>query len=329
MTLASLTDPSAVHAAVAEFEELGEKAFLEKYGFGSNVDYHVIVDEKRYPSKAIIGAAHAYQHGEPLKSGEFHGGYRTVGRRLQALGFEVQGSGRSPDWTPDELILALDLYMREGERGAFSATARPVVELSQVLRLLTVYDEGVRSSPTFRNPSGVALKLHNFAAIDPDHAGAGMAHGARGDQATWDAWAHRPDELHVAAGLIRAVGTAERVDDETGEPEEYSAPEGRILYRMHRRRERDRNLVRRKKQAVLKQHGELSCEVCGLSGTETYGPDLADVFDVHHVVPLHKVGEGTTRLSDLAVVCPTCHRALHKHRPFVSPDELRAEMNSL
>ncbi|MCB0917579.1 MAG: HNH endonuclease, partial [Actinobacteria bacterium] len=41
------------------------------------------------------------------------------------------------------------------------------------------------------------------------------------------------------------------------------------------------------------------------------------------LVPLHVQGEGEVSLSDLALLCPTCHRTVHKHRPFLTPDELR------
>ncbi len=46
---------------------------------------------------------------------------------------------------------------------------------------------------------------------------------------------------------------------------------------------------------------------------------------MHHVVPLHKIGKSRTKLTDLALDCPTCHRVLHAHKPFITPAELRAK----
>jgi 5-methylcytosine-specific restriction enzyme A len=150
-----------------------------------------------------------------------------------------------------------------------------------------------------------------------------MAHGGAGDRRVWDDWAHRPEELAQAVALIRARGETDEAPADTGEDEEYEAPEGRILFREHRRYERDRKLVAKKKAAVLRKTGRLACEVCDFESTEAY--DLEGVIDVHHVIPLHKIGESVTTMSDLALVCPTCHRVLHKHRPVITPAELRAK----
>jgi 5-methylcytosine-specific restriction protein A len=93
---------------------------------------------------------------------------------------------------------------------------------------------------------------------------------------------------------------------------------------LHRHRERNRKLVQQKKAAVRKATGRLACEVCDFDSSEVYGTGL-EVIDVHHVVPLHEIGESKTTLSDLALVCPTCHRVIHAHQPFITPAELKAK----
>ncbi len=276
---------------------------------------------KRYDSKAITGVAHRYQHGVLLSAAMFSGGDSTVANRLERLGFEVTRPVSLPDWTVDELMLALDLYLRTRGRVSYSSTSKEVTELSAELRALRIFTGDLRSHPRFRNPSGVALKLHNFSSIDPDHEGQGMAHGSAKDADVWDAWAHRPGELGKAVTQIRAKGKTDNAPIDTGEDEEYEAPEGRILYREHRRYERDRRLVAKKKAAALNTTGRLACEVCDFESSETY--DVEGIIDVHHIVPLHKLGESVTTLRDLALVCPTCHRVLHKHRPVITPPELR------
>jgi 5-methylcytosine-specific restriction protein A len=90
MALKHVTDQSAVRQAVAEYE-LGQAEFLDKYGFGKARDYFLIHDGKVHDSKAIVGAAHGFQHGRPLRSGDFSGGANTVALRLRALGFDVRG----------------------------------------------------------------------------------------------------------------------------------------------------------------------------------------------------------------------------------------------
>ena len=87
--LAHLTDRHAVLKAIKEFDSLGRKRFLEKYGFGEARAYFLLYARKQYDSKAIVGASIGHQYGEPFGPGDFAGGYKTVVPRLAALGFHV------------------------------------------------------------------------------------------------------------------------------------------------------------------------------------------------------------------------------------------------
>ena len=91
MALSDLTDPDAVRRALREFDEIGRDHFLAKYGFAKSRSYFLIADGRAYDSKAIVGAAHGYQHSElgPLTARDFSGGNATVRARLEALGFTV------------------------------------------------------------------------------------------------------------------------------------------------------------------------------------------------------------------------------------------------
>lgn len=75
---------------------------------------------------------------------------------------------RSPAWHRDEIILALDLYVRTGSLGGgplAQKTDVAVVDVSRQMNALPIWREGLRAD-TFRNPAGVALKLANFRAIE-------------------------------------------------------------------------------------------------------------------------------------------------------------------
>ncbi len=73
MALIDLTDKNAVISALDEFVEIGRDAFLKKYGFGKSREYLVRYGEHLCDSKAILGAAHGYQHEQlgPLSHDEF------------------------------------------------------------------------------------------------------------------------------------------------------------------------------------------------------------------------------------------------------------------
>lgn len=92
MSFAEINSRSAVLAAIAEYELLGRDTFLEKYGFGRSLQYHLVHNEREYDSKAIVGAAHGYQFPNlgPLPHTEFSGGAATVQPLLQRMGFEVR-----------------------------------------------------------------------------------------------------------------------------------------------------------------------------------------------------------------------------------------------
>lgn len=197
-----LTDltASGVRAAVEEFDRLGRRAFLDRYGFGEARTYFLVIEGRRYDSKAICGAAHGFDFPDrgPLRPDDFSGGDATVRKTLDHLGFAVEKVG--PGWTEEERILALDLYLRDGMAPKNSDA---VESLSVELNERAFHpDAGTRAN--FRNPAGVALKLANFASLDPEHAGKGMDRVSTGDRATWNDYAGDRDRLQAAVDLVRA-----------------------------------------------------------------------------------------------------------------------------
>ena len=92
MALNDISDPDAVRRAIAEYDEVGQEAFLERYGFGPARRFVVSFDGRQYDSKAILGAAHGYQFGTPLGPHNFSGGAPTT-ERLNSLGFEIVDLG--------------------------------------------------------------------------------------------------------------------------------------------------------------------------------------------------------------------------------------------
>lgn len=83
----------------------------------------------------------------------------------------------------------------------------------------------------------------------------------------------------------------------------------------HKRLERNRQVVRRKKQQVMKQAGRLACECCKFDFFEVYGSLGYGYAECHHRFWLSETpldGFRLTRLADLAIVCSNCHRMLHR-----------------
>ena len=84
-----LTSRHAVIKAIDEFNSLGRKEFLSKYGFGKARQFFLVYEGEQYDSKAIFGAAYGYQFSRPLQSDEFSGGNDTVRPILEKLKFTI------------------------------------------------------------------------------------------------------------------------------------------------------------------------------------------------------------------------------------------------
>lgn len=221
----------------------------------------------------------------------------------------------NPDWSRDELILALALYFRSG-RKQLDPSHADVVALSSVLNSLGVHDGQARDQ-TFRNPNGVAMKLGNYSAIDPQRPGAGLPRGNRLEREIWEEFAGDPPRLYAVADALHSLAIPSKVTepirgwDPDGDEEEFA--EGKLLTRLHLARERNPKAVKRKKQQVLAHSGRLLCECCDFDFEAVYG-ELGRAFaECHHRVPLATLTKRkATRMQDLAIVCANCHRMLHR-----------------
>jgi len=223
----------------------------------------------------------------------------------------------SPPWERDELILVLDLYFRVGAR--VDMRHPEIIALSGILRRLPIHPPAIRNE-NFRSAGAVHLKLQNFLAIDPEYHGKGLTHGGRAERDVWKKFSGNKVLLAKLAKIITETANnppEPALRDEIAEEETF--PEGRMLYRLHKMRERNVRLVRKLKDRWLSKHGTLSCQVCGFDFQKTYGELKRGYIECHHNIPLSELSaESRTRLGDLALVCPNCHRMLHRKRPWIS-----------
>lgn len=233
----------------------------------------------------------------------------------------------NPTWTRDELILALDLYIREpSARG--NKTHPQIFALSKLLNELPIHPRNTAQAK-FRNPNGVSMTLNTFIRYDRSHEGVGLR-GAKLAQDVWNDFAEYPEKLAAVADAIKTnyIGIA-TVDNPTEEGDE-EAEEGRLLTRLHRIRERNVDLINKKKRRILREKGALLCEVCGFDFRAIYGL-LGDGFaECHHEKPLSTLRPGEkTKLSDLRILCANCHRMVHRSRPWLAVEDLRALIRTI
>jgi len=337
MPLADLTR-NAVLDAIAEFDALGRNEFLGRYGFRPARSYFLEHDGYLYDSKAIAGVAHKFvrPNDGPLAATSFSGGEATVVEKLQELGFVVtahtddkNSDGRNPPWTRDELILALELYLRNPQSPP-GKVSKEVAELSVTLNLLGQW-LGRNADDKYRNKNGVYMKMMNFRRFDPaatSEGRVGLTRGNKEEEVIWNEFAHSPAHLkHVARAIAAALHIDQDLQSEPSHNDDgfCEAPEGRVLTRLHITRERNRKLVEKKKSSELARTGHLVCEVCNFDFEARYGERGRGFIEVHHTKPVHVLDDGaTTKLCDLALVCANCHRMIHSARPWLELEELRA-----
>jgi hypothetical protein len=83
-----------VLSAVEEYDRLGAQRFFSDHGFGPAKSYELVVGDRRYPSKAILGVAYEVATGQRLSSDDFEGGKGGAADVLVKLGFEVETARR-------------------------------------------------------------------------------------------------------------------------------------------------------------------------------------------------------------------------------------------
>ena len=213
----------------------------------------------------------------------------------------------NPAWTRDETLLALDLYFDLGGVIPSGRDAR-VKELSELLRSMPYHLTEARQ-PTFRNSDGVAFKLQNIRQVA---TGKGLGNVSRMDREVWSDFGDSPSEVkRVALSIREAIRNNDIIEVEAEDANGEEFKEGRLLTRWHSRRERNPKL--RKQLLASRWPVGLNCEVCDLNRPNMPHDLQEALFEGHHLIPLATAaGERKTRLEDMALLCASCHRLIHR-----------------
>lgn len=112
---------------------------------------------------------------------------------------------KPPNWKEEELILTLELYFSYeiSDLKKISSKSLKVIELSNILRALTIHDKRFRQLDKFRNPSGVHMKLMNFLGSDPLYGKQALRNGSLLEKKVWDFYSENKNKLAVEAERIR------------------------------------------------------------------------------------------------------------------------------
>jgi 5-methylcytosine-specific restriction protein A len=288
--------------------------------------YAIEYEGKRYPVKQIISMA------TEIPVSDFSGGQAAgdANQFVSGRGFRiVELRRRNPTWLRDELILALDVYLRYA--GSPPPKGSPeIAELSETLNRLGRY-LGIATADRFRNINGAYMKLMNFRRFDPVFTQAGkrgLSRGGHAEEDIWNEFASDPARCHAVAQTIRqvleGVQPGETIAELSGDEIEEAA-EGRVITALHRSYERSTRLVQARKQIALRKFGRLACEACGFDFQVCYGDRGEGFIECHHTRPVHELRpDEKTKASDLRLLCANCHRMVHAKRPWLTIEELMA-----
>ncbi|MBI5867544.1 MAG: HNH endonuclease [candidate division Zixibacteria bacterium] len=107
------------------------------------------------------------------------------------------------NWSREELILAFNLYSRI-PFGTINSRNPRIIELARLLG---------------RTVGSVALKLANFARLDPalqKRGIKGLSHGGRGDEDVWREFSEQPEELVFESQRLMAMRLGTSVEELSG-----------------------------------------------------------------------------------------------------------------
>lgn len=229
-------------------------------------------------------------------------------RRLRVLWSKV-----GQDWSRDEVVATMHLYVRLWDRPISKTIGAPVEQLSQQIG---------------RVPTGVYNKLMNLRALDPRVDQRGLAGGSKMDREVWteffDETTNTIDSQRVAQEYERlwqlievAEATEPRLQEEVRRldhkplDELIAAYRNRVPVEKPRRKEAQQLVYDRNSLviAITRKRAGYVCEVEGCTSPTFVTDDGERFVEVHHLTPLAQ--GGVDKIENTACLCPTHHREIH------------------
>lgn len=145
------------------------------------------------------------------------------------------------------------------------------------------------------------------------------------DELQFDIW-QRFTEYFIPSEQQSTTTTSAIINELQITNPDITVTEGELRLVAHLVKERNRKIVKEKKQQAINSN-TLLCEVCTFSFPETY---QSNFIECHHLSPIGQAGVRETKLEDLALVCANCHRMLHTKfdGQFLSIQQLQTRIKS-
>lgn len=263
------------------------------------------------------GLLHLYLKGEPAKKYQ-NETFNIVLVTYSEKGFQVIGLAENVQLRTAELDEKIwERRARDLVNLAKSGATSNILDgksIPEVVKLLTTGDEKFKW----------ALKKEDLHILEKPIPVAAL-------QTSWQPKATRYKHYRLSELVYSEISKAITDREPTYTPSAPDSwPEGALVEKLHRSRERKQGAPKKAKSEFIQQHGSLFCEACGLRPEETFKDDdlKNSIIEAHHKVPISELLEPTeTTVDDFAMLCPTCHRAIHKIRPYLTVEGLKAKLD--
>ncbi|MGM0582958.1 MAG: HNH endonuclease [Bacteroidota bacterium] len=166
------------------------------------------------------------------------------------------------NWSKEELILAFNLYLKL-PFGKFNKTNPRVIRLAKLIN---------------RSPSAVAMRLSNFASLDPYHQNRGvkgLIHGIKQCQPIWDEFNENREELIFQSEKILAEKENQTLENKFNKEIETDYLVGE---------DKTRRIKTRVNQKVFREivlnNYTTKCAITGI--------DIPDLLNASHIIPWSK-----------------------------------------
>lgn len=278
----------------------------------------------------------------------------TAAMGKRAVRYEIIGSAGKGDWTQTPWLVLLDpavttsvarsyyiaYLLSRGCDRLYLLIGQGCTTLKDAIGLPGARDELVRRARVMRGRVNSSATHLSHIKMDLNVSTrvwrgklyeAGLVMGKEYDAQSLPSDEEMLADLNEALDLydvLRREGGWDAEDDIVEDAEEDGAAKGLTQakrYRQHRTIERERG-----HSDKVKRLQGTRCRGCDLEMAEVYGDTAEGMCDAHHLVPLETLDEGQTvtfdPLNDFAVLCPSCHRAIHR---MTDPSDIAALRSAL
>ena len=211
----------------------------------------------------------------------------------------------------DEVILSLDALYSTDKKD-FTAKSPEIKELCEILRGLPIHPEESRKKSDFRTHGGVyhqIIRFKKYYRSDQNTQEVGKTFFSVANE-----FEAQPERLHAIACSIRK--NLPWFNSNFGaDTESDGFPEGVLLGHLHRK------IERRDGKRIPPAE---CCAVCQLQPELLYQP-CGNLLEQHLVVdPVCLDGSKRYGADSFITVCPNCHAALHRFRPWLDKENCEA-----